>query len=202
MKCRSALAVIITVLTMSLKPALAAGVAGHETESGMQFALDDGMLDVQWWSDGIVRITYFPGKQIPEIKSLAVVASPTISRRSHSENEQVYTLAGQGNVVSQAFDLAPDEGIYGLADGRTDVSSALQNVASPPCNTKSSRVKKPITPSIAPNGRPTANIDFNHRCIRTFLCSFDAFISGSGGLVADRTCQNCFFRPGFSRANF
>ena len=156
MKCRNALAVIITVLAMSLKPALAAGVAGHETESGMQFALDDGMLDVQWWSDDIVRIIYFPGKQVPEIKSLAVVASPTISRRSHSENEQVYTLAGsrmtlsidkqsaavtfldsagkvllkespngrkitpaaergiQGNVVSQAFDLAPDEGIYGL----------------------------------------------------------------------------------------
>jgi alpha-D-xyloside xylohydrolase len=158
MKCRSDLAVImiITVLAMSITPALAAGVAGHETESGMRFAVDDGILDVQWWSDDIVRITYFPGKQIPEIKSLAVVALPTKSRRSHSENEQVYTLAGsrmtlsidkqsaavtfldsagkvllkespngrkitpatergiQGNVVSQAFALAPDEGIYGL----------------------------------------------------------------------------------------
>src|SRR6185369_14776489 len=63
-------------------------------------SVDDGTLNVEWWSDDVVRVTYAAGTQLPEIKSLTVVATPVKFKWTNSENQQAYTLASPHIKVS------------------------------------------------------------------------------------------------------
>jgi len=147
---------IIGALALSLAPAGAAVTGEKDLAGADQFTVDGGTLRVQFWSDDIVRVTYAPAAELPEVKSLTVLGNPDSVRVKRQQNDQAYTLASAdlkvsvdkqtgavtfldhaGNVVlkeaaegrrmtpatvagaavtacAQVFDLASDEGIYGL----------------------------------------------------------------------------------------
>jgi alpha-D-xyloside xylohydrolase len=144
------------LLNAAANSAAAATANYRGTADGAQLSVDGGVLRVQFWSPEIVRVTYAPGAELPELKSLSVVAKPGTVKLAHQENGQAFTVASpevkvridkqsgavtfldpanhillqeaaQGRAVApatvagasvtsaeQSFDLAPDEGIYGL----------------------------------------------------------------------------------------
>src|SRR6185437_9565294 len=63
----------LTVL-MSSTPAAAADY--KPVADGAIVTTDGGTLRIQFWSPEIVRVTYATGTQLPELKSLSVVATP------------------------------------------------------------------------------------------------------------------------------
>lgn len=137
-------------------PTWAAVVHYKKLGGGAQLGVDGGTLRIQFWSPEIVRVTYASSTELPELKSLSVVATPQGVRLTEQESDQAFTLASQkikvridrqsgaitfldaanhvllreatqgrqilpamvanASVTSatQTFDLAPDEGIYGL----------------------------------------------------------------------------------------
>ena len=78
---------------MSLAPTWAAVTASKRLPDGAQFTVDGGTLRIQFWSPEIVRVTFAPGTELPELKSLSVVAAPASVRLTRKENEQASTLA-------------------------------------------------------------------------------------------------------------
>ena len=86
------LAVIAGVLTASLAPAWAAVTASQKLSNGAQFTVDGGTLRIQFWSPEIVRVTYAATNELPELKSLSVVATPASVRLKRQENGQAFTL--------------------------------------------------------------------------------------------------------------
>src|SRR6185312_16316007 len=146
----------VAVLGAAASLVLAAPAAVENTESGARLAVDGGTLRIQFWSPEIVRVTYAPGAELPELKSLSVVAvslkkklnrqescdtltiaSPKIKVRVDKQTGAVTFLdsanhvllkeAAHGRAIApasvagasvtsaeQAFEIAPDEGIYGL----------------------------------------------------------------------------------------
>ena len=89
---RHLLAAIVAVGAASPAAAWAAVSAPKVSPDGAQFTVDGGTLRIQFWSQDIVRVTYAPG-QLPELKSLAVVASPAAVRLTRQQDGQAYTLA-------------------------------------------------------------------------------------------------------------
>jgi alpha-D-xyloside xylohydrolase len=128
----------------------------RRTEDGAQIAVDRGTLRIQFWSPEIVRVTYAPGGELPELKSLSVIARPESVKLTRQQSARDFTVAStkvkvridrqtgavtfldpanhtllaeaaHGRAISpatvdgasitsaeQSFDLAADEGIYGL----------------------------------------------------------------------------------------
>lgn len=149
-------ALSIGILAATAAPLCAAPSQYKKLADGAQLSVDGGTLRVQFWTPEIVRVTYAPGTEIPELKSLSVVATPATTRLTQQESGQAFTLASgkikvridkqtgvvtlldpanhvllqeakQGREIQpatvagaavtsadQTFDLAPDEGIYGL----------------------------------------------------------------------------------------
>ena len=149
-------ALSIGILAGAAVPLAAATSNYKKLADGAQLSVDGGTLRIQFWSPVIVRVTYTPGADIPELKSLSVVATPATVRLTQQESGQAFILASEkitlridkqtgvvtlldpanhvllqeaahGRAVEpatvagasvtsaeQAFDLAPDEGIYGL----------------------------------------------------------------------------------------
>ncbi|HEY5054995.1 MAG TPA: TIM-barrel domain-containing protein [Acidobacteriaceae bacterium] len=137
-------------------PASAAPASYRPTQDGAQLNVDGGTLRIQFWSPEIVHVTYAPGADLPELKSLAVVAKPETVHLVRQQTAKSFTLASPKIKVSvdrqtgavtfldpanhvllretshgraiapatvagasvtsaeQMFDLAADEGIYGL----------------------------------------------------------------------------------------
>ena len=136
---------------------LRAEVSGYKAQAdGALVTVDGGTLRIQFWSPEIVRVTYAPSAELPELKSLSVIGAPELVRLARKEDKEAFTLASQKIKVSidrqtgavtlldtaghvlleeaakgrqveaatvagaavtsagQSFDLAPDEGIYGL----------------------------------------------------------------------------------------
>jgi len=87
------LPLIVGILALSLAPAWAAVTGSKKMSDGAQFTVDGGTLRVQFWSPEIVRVTYAPGAELPELKSLSVVATPASVRLKRQENKQAFTLA-------------------------------------------------------------------------------------------------------------
>ena len=77
---------------MTLAPAWAAVTASKKLPDGAQFTVDGGTLRVQFWSPEIVRVTYAATNELPELKSLSVVAIPASVRLKREENGQAFTL--------------------------------------------------------------------------------------------------------------
>lgn len=92
--------IMMSLLATSITPAVADVTAPRQTPGGMQFTVDGGTLNVQWWSDDIVRVTFAPGSELPDTKSLAVVAAPEKIKWDKGENGQAYTLASPRLKVS------------------------------------------------------------------------------------------------------
>ena len=143
----------LTVL-MSSTPAAAADY--KPAADGAIVTTDGGTLRIQFWSPEIVRVTYATGTQLPELKSLSVVATPQTVHLTRQQTGDAVTVSSQkikvridkktgavrfldpaghvllqeaaqgrkiepatvaGDAVTsaeQAFDLAADEGVYGL----------------------------------------------------------------------------------------
>ena len=55
---------------------------------GTQFTVDGGTLRVEFWSPEIVRVTYAATNELPELKSLSVVAKPEKVSLKRQENDQ------------------------------------------------------------------------------------------------------------------
>jgi alpha-D-xyloside xylohydrolase len=71
----------------------AAVTASKELPDGGQFTVDGGTLRIQFWSPEIVRVTFATSNEIPALKSLSVVASPTAVKLTRQQNDQTFTLA-------------------------------------------------------------------------------------------------------------
>jgi alpha-D-xyloside xylohydrolase len=82
----------IGILAISLVSAGAAVTVSKKPSDGGLFSTDGGTLRIQFWSDDIVRVTYAATNEIPEIKSLSVVATPAKVRFTRQENDQAFTL--------------------------------------------------------------------------------------------------------------
>ena len=85
---------IIVVFAMAFASASAAVTTSKELPDGAQFTVDGNTLRIQFWSQAIVRVTYANGAELPAIKSVSVVATPTAVRLTRQENNQAFTLAG------------------------------------------------------------------------------------------------------------
>jgi alpha-D-xyloside xylohydrolase len=83
---------LVSVLAISPAPARAAVTTSKKMSDDTQFNVDGGTLRVQFWADDIVRVTYAATNQLPETKSLSVVAGPVIVRLKREENERAFTL--------------------------------------------------------------------------------------------------------------
>ena len=73
----------------------AATVDYKKLADGAQLSVDGGTLRIQFWSPEIVRVTYAPTTELPELKSLSVVATPVSLRLTEQQNAQAFTLASQ-----------------------------------------------------------------------------------------------------------
>jgi len=117
---------IVGGLTISVAAAEAAVTAAKKLPDGAQYTVDGGTLRIQFWSPEIVRVTFAPGAEVPELKSLSVVAAPASVRLTRKEDNQTSTLATsrikvtvdkQTGAVS-FFDSAGDVLLRETADGR------------------------------------------------------------------------------------
>lgn len=126
MKKQLLLTLTIGIMAVSLAPARAAVTAPKELSDGAQFALDGGTLRIQFWSPEIVRVTYAATNELPELKSLSVVAKPETVKLTRQENGQAFTVASadvQVKVDKQSgavgfFDSAGHPLLQEAADGR------------------------------------------------------------------------------------
>ena len=91
---------ILGVLTFSLIPVSATVTAREELSDAAQFTVDGGTLQIQFWSEDIVRVTFAPAAGLPELKSLSVVASPASVRIKRHQDDQAFTLASSDLKVS------------------------------------------------------------------------------------------------------
>jgi alpha-D-xyloside xylohydrolase len=91
---RPAVAAFMSILAASFTPALAAVTGSKDLPDGVQFTLDGGTLRIQLWADDVVRVTYNNSTELPEIKSLAVIATPANAKWTKQENGQTFTLVG------------------------------------------------------------------------------------------------------------
>ena len=87
------LALIVGILAAALAPTRAAVSAPKKLPDGAQFTVDGGTLRIQFWSPEIVRVTCAPGAELPELKSLSVVVTPSSVRLKREENGQSFTLS-------------------------------------------------------------------------------------------------------------
>jgi alpha-D-xyloside xylohydrolase len=94
MKKQFILAAIMSVLTASITPAFAAVTGSKELPDGAQFTVDGGMLRVQFWADDVVRVTFSAGTELPALKSLTVIGSPSAAKWTRQESGQAFTLVG------------------------------------------------------------------------------------------------------------
>src|SRR5689334_3578153 len=85
-------AAVVGALAMSSAVASAAVTAPKELPDGLQCTVDGGVLRVQVFANDTVRVTYNKGEQLPEIKSLAVIAKPEAAQLTRQENDQAFTL--------------------------------------------------------------------------------------------------------------
>ena len=91
---------ILGVLTFSLIPVSATVTAREELSDAAQFTVDGGTLQIQFWSEDSVRVTFAPAAGLPELKSLSVVASPASVRIKRHQDDQAFTLASSDLKVS------------------------------------------------------------------------------------------------------
>src|SRR5436190_5599192 len=84
---------IIGILAVAVASAKAAVTAPKKLPDGAQFTVDGGTLRIQFWSPEIVRVTFAPGAEVPELKSLSVITTPASVRLKREENGQSFTLS-------------------------------------------------------------------------------------------------------------
>ncbi len=86
-------ALTIGILAVAVAPALAVVTASKKLSDGAQYTVDGGTLRIQFWSPETVRITFAASNEIPEIKSLSVIAKPEKVGLKRQETDQAFTLA-------------------------------------------------------------------------------------------------------------
>ena len=126
---------------MAVAPALAAVTAFKKLSDGAQYTVDGGTLRIQFWSPETVRVTFAASNEIPEIKSLSVVAKPEKVSLKRQENDQAFTLASsnfkvkidkQSGVVT-FLDLADHVLLQESAQGRRIQSATVAGAAVTSC---------------------------------------------------------------------
>ncbi len=126
-------------MTGTLAPAAVTEL--KKLSDGAQFAVDGGTLRVEFWSPEIVRVTYAATNELPELKSLSVIASPVDVRLTRKENRQAFTLATprvkvkidkQTGAVS-FLDAADQVLLREAADGRKIAPATIAGAAVTSC---------------------------------------------------------------------
>jgi alpha-D-xyloside xylohydrolase len=77
----------------TMPSAVAAPVSYTKEANGAQVKVDGGTLRIQFWSPEIVRVTYASGAELPDSKSLSVIAKPGTVSLTQQESSGAYTLA-------------------------------------------------------------------------------------------------------------
>src|SRR5690349_14561776 len=78
----------LQILAATVPTAVAADASARWQVDGAELTVDGGTLRIQFWSPEIVRVTYAPGTELPNLKSLSVVAKPDAVKLTHQENSQ------------------------------------------------------------------------------------------------------------------
>ena len=135
------LGAIVSVLAASVSPAWADVTAPKDLPDGMQFTVDGGTLRIRFQADDVARVTYANAAQVPEIKSLAVVATPANVKWTKQETGQAFTLVGprlkvkvdkQSGVVS-FLDSADTVLLRETAQGRAIAPQTQYNIQGNSC---------------------------------------------------------------------
>ncbi len=87
-------AAVLGVLASPYASARAAATASKQLPDGGQFAVDGGTLRIECFSDDVVRVTYAAAAELPDMKSLSVVATPAAVHWTWQDSENAYSLAG------------------------------------------------------------------------------------------------------------
>ena len=85
----------IQLLAGAVTSACGAAIGYKKLDDGAELSVDGGTLRIYFWSPEIVRVTYAPGVNLPELKSLSVVATPQSVRLTQQESGESYSLASQ-----------------------------------------------------------------------------------------------------------
>lgn len=93
MRKQQSILLLIGVLIANVGSARAAVTVTKISSDGAQFTVDGGTLRVQFWAPEIIRVTYAPGAELPELMSLSVVTTPASVRFKRSENKMAFTLS-------------------------------------------------------------------------------------------------------------
>ena len=90
---RKCLFFVLSIAVLIGAPApIRAAVSDYKLQAdGAQLSVDGGTLRIQFWSPEIVRVTYAPGVELPELKSLSVVATPESVRLTQRESGEAFT---------------------------------------------------------------------------------------------------------------
>ena len=91
---------IAGLLSAAISPAVAATANYKSTSEGAQLTVDGGTLRIQFWSPEIVRVTYAADADLPELKSLAVVAKLETVHLVRQQTAKAFTLASPKIIVS------------------------------------------------------------------------------------------------------
>jgi alpha-D-xyloside xylohydrolase len=83
---------LILGIAMPLAATAAEVTASKDLPDGAQFTVDGGTLRIQFWSPEIVRVTYSSTAELPEIKSLSVVAAPAVAQNKREDNDKTFVL--------------------------------------------------------------------------------------------------------------
>ena len=80
------------LIATTVSPIFASISAARVLPDGMQFTIGTGVLRIQMWTDDVVRVTYATGDEVPAIRSLTVVATPTKVSWKEEQNDRSFTI--------------------------------------------------------------------------------------------------------------
>lgn len=87
-----AAALAVGLIATTVSPIFASISASRVLPDGMQFTIGTDVLRIQVWTGDVVRVTYGTGDEVPAIRSLTVVATPTKVFWKKEQNDRSFTI--------------------------------------------------------------------------------------------------------------
>jgi len=133
------LAVSAGALTLAVIPVRgeSPAISGVQKASdGVMLTSPAGVTRLQVWSDRVIRVTFAPGKKLPEQKSLCVIGKPAKTKWSLAETPDAVTLqtdllqarADRKTGAVGFYDLRGNPILQEAADGREFATSPVTNI--------------------------------------------------------------------------
>jgi alpha-D-xyloside xylohydrolase len=126
----------IAVITTPLKAAAIPVTQVTRQPDGVLLAMQPGVLRLQVWTGGVIRVTYAPDSTLPQIKSLSVIATPAdVQWEMHDSPDAVtvQTTLLRANVNKKTgavafFDLSRNSILRESDDGKSFPAPTTQAV--------------------------------------------------------------------------